>query len=296
MATEIRGYQIKDLTIDTADLKDGAITEPKLDIANAAVTDYILKWNGTKFEWVAQSGGGDMLKSTYDTDADGRVDKAESVDDGTNVSTAANVKDAVTKKHTQGTDDKIIEGDTSVEAIDTGTNGKVNVKVDNVLVGEFNDEGLSLPRGQLKFPTAQNASADANTLDDYEEGNWTMGVSFGGGTTGITYVYNLGYYTKIGNVVTVSGFLYLSSKGSSVGVVKLTGLPFTVVNNRAGDVAFSVYFAGISFANQCQAYSIQNTTTVTINEVTEAGVQTNLTNVNFSDTGWIMVNAVYRVT
>jgi hypothetical protein len=44
---------------------------------------------------------GDMLKSTYDINANNIVDKAESVDDGAgNSSTAANVKDAVTKKHT----------------------------------------------------------------------------------------------------------------------------------------------------------------------------------------------------
>ncbi len=40
--------------------------------------------------------------------------------------------------------------------------------------------------GQIAFPAAQAASADANTLDDYEEGTWTMGVSFGGASVGET--------------------------------------------------------------------------------------------------------------
>jgi hypothetical protein len=45
-------------------------------------------------------GLGDMLKSVYDADNNGIVDKAETVDDGAgNSSTAADVKDAVTKKH-----------------------------------------------------------------------------------------------------------------------------------------------------------------------------------------------------
>lgn len=45
-------------------------------------------------------GLGDMLKSVYDTDADGIVDKAETIDDGAgNSATAADVKDAVDKKH-----------------------------------------------------------------------------------------------------------------------------------------------------------------------------------------------------
>jgi len=50
----------------------------------------------------AGGGGGDMAQSVYDTDADGNVDAAETVDDGDgNSSTAAEVADAVTKAHTQ---------------------------------------------------------------------------------------------------------------------------------------------------------------------------------------------------
>jgi hypothetical protein len=52
--------------------------------------------------------------------------------------------------------------------------------------------------GQIKFPATQNASANANTLDDYEEGTWTPNV---GGTS--TYNSQLGKYTKIGNLVTI---------------------------------------------------------------------------------------------
>ena len=38
---------------------------------------------------IAAAGGGDMLKATYDTDNDGRVDVAEGINDGTNSATAA---------------------------------------------------------------------------------------------------------------------------------------------------------------------------------------------------------------
>lgn len=50
-------------------------------------------------------GLGDMIKSTYDTDNDGIVDKAESVDDGAgNSASAVDIKDAVTKKHSNSLD------------------------------------------------------------------------------------------------------------------------------------------------------------------------------------------------
>ena len=55
--------------------------------------------------WDDPAGAGDMTKAVYDTDTNNIVDKAETVDDGVgNSSTAADVKDAVTKKHTQNTD------------------------------------------------------------------------------------------------------------------------------------------------------------------------------------------------
>lgn len=83
-------------------------------------------------------------------------------------------------------------------------------------------------QGQIKFPATQNDAADANTLDDYEEGTWTPGMEFGGGTTGITYAEQLGDYTKIGRHVALTYSVAMTSKGSSTGGAKLTGIPFTL--------------------------------------------------------------------
>jgi hypothetical protein len=80
--------------------------------------------------------------------------------------------------------------------------------------------------GQIKFPAAQNASSDVNTLDDYEEGTWTP--SYSGGT--FTYSTQNGQYTKVGNLVTVQCYINTNSASGS-GQVNLTGLPFPVVSN-----------------------------------------------------------------
>lgn len=96
---------------------------------------------------------------------------------------------------------------------------------------------LTLSNGQIVFPATQVASAGANTLDDYEEGTWTPGISFGGGTTGITYTTQSGRYTKIGRLVIVEGSVQLSAKGSSTGNAVITGLPFTTaINGGSGTV------------------------------------------------------------
>jgi len=72
------------------------------------------------------------------------------------------------------------------------------------------------------------------TLNTFVQGTWTPGISFGGGTTGITYTTQSGEYTRIGNVVFYSFFVLLSSKGSSTGVSAVTGLPVTVGGGFAG--------------------------------------------------------------
>jgi len=48
----------------------------------------------------------------------------------------------------------------------------------------------------ITFPATQSASTDANTLDDYEEGTWSIAIN--GVATG-----NTGRYVKIGNICTV---------------------------------------------------------------------------------------------
>ena len=75
-----------------------------------------------------------------------------------------------------------------------------------------------------------------NKLDDYEEGNWTPVLDFGGGSTGITYGTQAGRYTKIGRVVYFSFRIYLTSKGSSTGHAHISGFPFTVANMPTGGV------------------------------------------------------------
>ena len=74
-------------------------------------------------------------------------------------------------------------------------------------------------------------SAAANALDDYEEGTWTPAISSGG----VTYTIQVGKYTKIGNVVTVSFHIDINtnSNGSST-TFFITGLPFTSSASPSG--------------------------------------------------------------
>lgn len=77
----------------------------------------------------------------------------------------------------------------------------------------------------IAFPATQNASSDANTLDDYEEGTWTPTVSSGGFNSSTSI--QLATYTKVGNRVTVSADFGVTGTGNS-SEMRIGGLPFTV--------------------------------------------------------------------
>lgn len=112
--------------------------------------------------------------------------------------------------------------------------------------------------GQIKFPATANTSANANTLDAYAEGTFTAGVSFGGATTGITYAFQQGEYTRIGRKVTCLFSLQLSSKGSATGVARITGLPFAAGSIRAMTTS---YLGKIAFLYSTTTGDLKNTTT-----------------------------------
>ena len=72
-------------------------------------------------------------------------------------------------------------------------------------------------------------TADANALDDYEEGTWTpdwRGASALGTTTYGSY--NVASYVKIGNQVTVRGYSELNGSSGGSGFWFINNLPFLV--------------------------------------------------------------------
>lgn len=89
---------------------------------------------------------------------------------------------------------------------------------------------ISANGGQIAFPAAQSASADANTLDDYEENTWTPTVTSNTGT--ITAYTSSGNYTKIGNRYLFTVTATITTNGTGGGFLQIT-LPATSNNAAA---------------------------------------------------------------
>jgi hypothetical protein len=110
-------------------------------------------------------------------------------------------------------------------------------------VAEYDGSGVGASRwddksgndlhGTVSGATVENAPADADSGLTYEEGTWDAVVTDGTNPMTMNGSYDTGYYTKVGNLVTVSGEFLTTSLGSASGDIRITGLPFTVANNQA---------------------------------------------------------------
>lgn len=152
---------------------------------------------------------------------------------------------------------------------------------------------IELNEGQLVFPATQNASAGANTLDDYEEGTWTVGIEFSGASVSVTYGTQTATYTKVGRKVQVEWKLILTSKGSSNGNLAIVGLPFTVGLTEGGGSFGRV--SGLSFANVPFIRVENGVTALSIIELSEAGALSNITDAECTDTMELNGSADYIV-
>lgn len=137
-----------------------------------------------------------------------------------------------------------------------GDNSATTFQVDNAGIAYV--KGLldlsAAAAGQIKFPATQNASADANTLDDYEEGTWTPVLTFATvGNLSVSYTIQQGWYEKWGRVciahfaIQTSAFTFTTASGN----VQITGLPFTAASPVGSNAQRSggVQWQGITKAN-----------------------------------------------
>jgi len=126
---------------------------------------------------------------------------------------------------------------TWLRAMDIEQGRDVKIEAGNLVIGTAG-KGIDF--------SAQTATATGTTtaelLNHYEEGTFTPVVSDGtnNATMDSSYGWNLHYYTRIGRVVSCTGFLNTDGMGSVSGALRVTGLPFT---------------AGAKYSAACGAYA-----------------------------------------
>ena len=170
--------------------------------------------------------------------------------------------------------------DARAEQFDTST-GKLYDLSGNGFVGTQSG-GVEL-RGK-KFPI-------------YETGTWTPTVSFGGGSTGITYSTQEGFYTRVGRICYFTCSVVLSNKGSSTGIAKITGLPFSGAN-LTGNVSTvgplwvnsAVGLASLPFGSVTDSEA-----SITLYQSGATG-QSNLTDANYGNATNMRISGTYQIS
>jgi hypothetical protein len=85
------------------------------------------------------------------------------------------------------------------------------------------------------------AGMTSQLLNWYEEGTFTPVLTPAGGSITPNATYTGGYYTRIGNLVTVNISIYVTSVSSPTGALSVTGLPFTSNSSTQAYRAGTIY-------------------------------------------------------
>jgi len=230
-------------------------------VGNASATNHyavVSQIQNSSFNWIAGGGTADAITATYSPAVTSLVDGMELDFRATaaNATTTPTFSPNGITAHTitlnggvalvaNNIPAALFEGKLRYNLANTRwelMNPKTQKLDSGILAGTTNVSG-----GQLGFPAVQVPSADANTLDDYEEGTFVVAMVAGtSGTITINNSFKTLSYTKIGRMVVVTGYVAVTSVASPVGSFSITGLPFTCGNTATQRAAVTVNPNGLT--------------------------------------------------
>jgi hypothetical protein len=157
--------------------------------------------------------------------------------------------------------------------------------------GTFSDNLVQGTAGKGVNFTANTPAAGMTSqlLNWYEEGTWTPVLNFGGASVGVTGSLT-GTWTRTGRVVTLTGLLILSNKGSSTGAASITGFPYSVGTGGVGAIYYDAMF-GLTLTSQIISGFL---TSMNLLQMSTTGYAS-ITDVNFTNGSVVSFSVVYTV-
>ncbi|MEY2759934.1 MAG: hypothetical protein RIR33_3712 [Pseudomonadota bacterium] len=121
----------------------------------------------------------------------------------------------------------------------------------------FEVDGSGVVTGVLTNCTGLPASTGISGLgsgmttllaSSYVTSTYTPVVSFGGASTGITYSTQEGRYTRIGDLVFVTGYIVLTSKGTATGAMRISApiAAAAMTQPGAGSISYAANMSGLT--------------------------------------------------
>jgi hypothetical protein len=160
------------------------------------------------------------------------------------------------------------------------------------VTGSSPAQRMSIDSGGLKFGTD---TADANALDDYEEGSWTPALH-----AGETCSVYKAKYTKIGRLVTAYCYIYnFSDFNGNNNNFNITGLPFNASGSNYHGGGFIGYAASFNYGYPLLPLVVQSSSTGYFHR--QDGTTANWTyqdfhNTNNGSNGQLLMTFVYETS
>jgi len=156
--------------------------------------------------------------------------------------------------------DLVSDTELELNATTIDINGAVDISGDTTIAGDVimaDGKGID-----FQNDASPSAGMTAEILDDYETGTWDAVVSDGSTPMIMNASYDEGYYTKVGNLVTVSGYFGTTSlNGLTSEAIRITGLPFNIANSpsaHSGGGAAAGFQLGITAGHAVSCYTTVN--------------------------------------
>lgn len=181
-------------------------------------------------------------------------------------------------------------------ASDTNT-GWYWVSADRMAAAAGGAKKVDIQTDRVDFADGITFGATGDIIDTYDEGTWTPVLT--DGTNNATMSVNAGIYRRLNNAVQIGMGITVTSLGSVSGAVKISGLPFTCVNQSThiGSGAMGRYAnVSVTAGYSIGYYVVQNTTTIQLTLLGGTGGIANLQETNLSGTSTIFINTIYHTS
>lgn len=151
--------------------------------------------------------------------------------------------------------------------------------------------------GEINF-SGSSKLINTTTQQAFNSSAFTPVLQFGGASVGITYSRQVGYFSRIDNIVYIDIDCVLTSKGSSTGNATITGIPFSAWNNTLTSNLFMTTLTATPPANTT-GYELQIAASTTSGAIfslqAAASGSTQLTNAHFGNATVFRVQGFYFI-
>jgi len=173
--------------------------------------------------------------------------------------------------------------------------GGMTMTAGNILMDGSAGQGIDFSGSQ---GAAAAGSMTSEVLDSYEEGTWSPVIKDeSANAMTLNGAFDTGFYTKVGNLVTVTGFFVSTSLGSASGGIRINGLPFTINNNSgaySGGAAAYAQGYSITAGQTAGFYAGPNNTYLQLQLWDSTGGTSDMQASEWTDDGQIIISVTYR--